>query len=84
MQCSYITRPYLAGKTGNGERGEIRRGENRNYALLSLFFEEEREREKNVFELEFELDRERSIDRSRMKVDSKSWREEEGERKAIR
>lgn len=60
MQCSYITRPYLAGKTGggreegkgeNGKRGKRRNKARRKSKLrssLSLFRGREREREERV------------------------------------
>lgn len=56
MQCSYITRPYLAGKTGggreegkgeNGKRGK-RRNKARRKSKLRSPFSKKREREKNV------------------------------------
>lgn len=60
MQCSYITRPYLAGKTGggreegkgeNGKRGKRRnkaRRKSKLHSSLSLFRGREREREERV------------------------------------
>lgn len=60
MQCSYITRPYLAGKTGggreegkgeNGKRGKRRNKARRKSKLrssLSLFRGRKREREERV------------------------------------